>query len=156
MKITNKTGHALIVVGDEAVIAAYRPDTAYGQAYEFEIPGRAEIETQDYEQRLDFYYHQSDDGGQFYSVVHVIAIADSPDKLPDPKSVALPSREEAMSIAEVIAPVVDGMIKGNIASSDVAFAKNIAQHIPAHFVYYKGNEKEAQKAAVNHVFKDWY
>lgn len=104
MQLKGKKGFALIVNNGSAEIAPYRYD---GGGEWMVKTARTPIWLRDYDEDLDIHFEGTGEGG-IAALIHVIAVADHPASLRDPKTTFLPEREVLAAISPVIRAEIAG------------------------------------------------
>jgi hypothetical protein len=98
VKFTGKKGFALIVTSGEAEIAQYRRDP--GEEW-MVVTRRSPIWLRDYDDDLDIHFEGTPKGG-VSDAIHVIAVADKANALPDPATIKVADKETQAELAKAI------------------------------------------------------
>jgi hypothetical protein len=104
MQLKGKKGFALIVNNGSAEIAPYRYDG--GDEWMVKT-ARTPIWLRDYDEDLDIHFEGTGKGG-IAALIHVIAVADNPASLRDPKTISLPEQEQLAAVSSLIRTEIAG------------------------------------------------
>lgn len=104
----------------------------------------------DYDDRLDAYSHQSDDGERDYTTLHVVCLGDG-----DPASVSLSDADEMNRLfLEKTPALVQKMLEGRLENQDFSWTSRVlTSPVLLHALIQKngGNIDKAQKSFITNV-----
>jgi hypothetical protein len=113
-----KTYTALPVILNDAFAQVDLKKGYYDGTFAIVHNGHEISDNMDYDERLDTYFHMSDDGSQFYTVMRILG-HDSPEAHVPPKALVLSHAMEAMK------KVLQAVSAGSMHSDDMVFANNV-------------------------------